>query len=43
MGDHHGEEGAEGEPQGEIADALAWTEAGGLHGGAGGVVVGSEL
>jgi hypothetical protein len=43
MGDHHGEKGAEGEPQGEIADALASVEAWGLHGGVGGVVVGSGL
>jgi hypothetical protein len=39
MGDHHSEEGAEGEPQGEIADALASVEARGLHGWCGGVVV----
>ena len=32
MGDHRGEEGAEGKPERKIANALAWTEAGRLHG-----------
>jgi hypothetical protein len=43
MGDHRGEEGEEGEPERKIANALAGVKAWGLHGGVGGVVVGSEL
>jgi len=38
MADHHGKEGGESKPERHIADALAWTESWGLHGGVGGVV-----